>query len=164
MIAFYTNKKSLKHLLLINSIICCTHNHEGHVTPGISSQWNMQGLWNDQAVSQAFLFIILTQVLEWLEICPNSSCNCKCTQPTALTHTTHFCVKLCGHYTAPYFYAIYSPTAMHVTYIICNSIKVLSPTDAQENCFKRSIKIYIKTAPTCFGVITIIREHTIWAC
>ena len=26
-------------------------------------------------------------------------------------------------------------------------IKVLSPTDAQENCFKRSIKIYIKIAP-----------------
>ena len=25
---------------------------------------------------------------------------------------------------------------------------------------KRSIKIYIETAPTCFGVITIIREHT----
>ena len=42
-------------------------------------------------------------------------------------------------------------------------IKVLSPTDAQENCFKRSIKIYIKTAPTCFDVITIIRERTIWA-
>jgi len=27
--------------------------------------------------------------------------------------------------------------------------------------FKRSIKIYIKRAPTCFGVITIIRERTI---
>jgi len=40
-------------------------------------------------------------------------------------------------------------------------IKVLLPTDAQENCFKRSIKIYIKTAPTCFGIITIIRERTI---
>jgi hypothetical protein len=42
-----------------------------------------------------------------------------------------------------------------------SSIKVLLPTDAQEICFKRSIKIYIKTAPTYFGVITIIREHTI---
>jgi hypothetical protein len=40
-------------------------------------------------------------------------------------------------------------------------IKVSSPTDAQDNCFKRSIKIYIKLAPTCFGVITIIRERTI---
>jgi hypothetical protein len=46
-----------------------------------------------------------------------------------------------------------------------NIIKVLSPTDAQENCFTRSIKIYIKTAPTCFGVITIIMmdvvRHTV---
>jgi len=44
---------------------------------------------------------------------------------------------------------------------ICALIKVLLPTDAQENCFKRSIKIYIKIAPTCFVVITIIRERTI---
>ena len=42
-----------------------------------------------------------------------------------------------------------------------NLIKVLLSTDVQENCFTRSIKIYIKTAPTCFGVITIIRERTI---
>jgi hypothetical protein len=34
------------------------------------------------------------------------------------------------------------------------------PTDAQESCFK-NIKIYIKTAPTCFGLITIIRERII---
>jgi len=27
-----------------------------------------------------------------------------------------------------------------------------------------NIKIYIKTAPTRFGAITIIREHIIWAC
>jgi len=38
------------------------------------------------------------------------------------------------------------------------------PTDAQENCFKRNIEIYIKTPVTCFGLITIIRERTIWAC
>jgi hypothetical protein len=25
------------------------------------------------------------------------------------------------------------------------------PTDAQENFFKINVKIYIKTAPTCFG-------------
>jgi hypothetical protein len=37
-------------------------------------------------------------------------------------------------------------------------IKVLSPTDAQENCFKRNIKIFIKTAPTCFGVIGALFE------
>jgi len=33
------------------------------------------------------------------------------------------------------------------------------PTDAQGNGFKKNIKIYIKTAPTCFGSITIIRER-----
>jgi hypothetical protein len=33
------------------------------------------------------------------------------------------------------------------------------PTDAQDNCFKKNIKIYIKTAPTCFGLITFIRER-----
>jgi hypothetical protein len=33
------------------------------------------------------------------------------------------------------------------------------PTDAQENCFKNNIKIYIKTAPTCFGAVTIMRER-----
>jgi len=38
------------------------------------------------------------------------------------------------------------------------------PTDAQENCFKKNIIIYIKTTPTCFGLITIIREHIIRAC
>jgi hypothetical protein len=33
-------------------------------------------------------------------------------------------------------------------------IKVLySPTDAQVNCLKDNIKIYIKTAPTCFGAV-----------
>jgi hypothetical protein len=26
------------------------------------------------------------------------------------------------------------------------------PTDAQENCFKKNVKIYIKTAPTCFSL------------
>jgi hypothetical protein len=39
------------------------------------------------------------------------------------------------------------------------------PTDAQVNCLKNNFKIYvkidIKTAPTCFGAITIIRERTI---
>jgi len=68
------------------------------------------------------------------------------------------------------------------------------PTDAQENCFRRNInplntklnpichllallgahhilhisrirvKIYIKTTPRCFGLITSIRERTIRAC
>jgi hypothetical protein len=43
-------------------------------------------------------------------------------------------------------------------------IEVLLPTDTQEKFFKKNIKIYVKTAPTCFGVITIIRERTIRAC
>jgi len=38
------------------------------------------------------------------------------------------------------------------------------PNYAQENCFKKSIKIYIKTAATYFGSITIIRKRIIWAC
>jgi hypothetical protein len=32
-------------------------------------------------------------------------------------------------------------------------ITVLLPTDAQENCFKRSINIYITTSPTCSGAL-----------
>ena len=29
-----------------------------------------------------------------------------------------------------------------------------SPTDVLVNCLKNNIKIYIKTAPTCFGAVT----------
>jgi hypothetical protein len=53
----------------------------------------------------------------------------------------------------------------NITALQAHVIKVLSPTDAQLNCLKNNFKIYIKidmkTAPTCFGVITIIRERTI---
>jgi len=45
--------------------------------------------------------------------------------------------------------------------VLLDIIKVLLSTDAQEIWFKRSIKIYIKTAPSCFGVITIIRERIV---
>jgi hypothetical protein len=42
------------------------------------------------------------------------------------------------------------------------------PTDAQVNCLKNNFKIYIeiaiKTAPTCFGAITTIRERIIRSC
>jgi hypothetical protein len=42
------------------------------------------------------------------------------------------------------------------------------PTDAQLNCLKNTfeiyIKIYIKTAPTCFVAITIISDRIIRAC
>ena len=58
-----------------------------------------------------------------------------------------------------YFLFFFHSRAVHF-----DIIKFLLPTDAQENCFKRSIKIYIKTAPTCFGVITIIKGRTIPAC
>jgi hypothetical protein len=35
------------------------------------------------------------------------------------------------------------------------------PAVAQEECFKRNIKIYIKNAPTCFGLIPVIKKRTI---
>jgi len=44
------------------------------------------------------------------------------------------------------------------------SIFFYLPTDAKENSFKKNIEIYFKTAPTCFGLITIIRERIIRAC
>jgi len=53
------------------------------------------------------------------------------------------------------------PTIFHSPTVHLDIIKVFSPTDEQENCFKRCIKIYIETVPTCFGVITIIRERNI---
>jgi hypothetical protein len=50
----------------------------------------------------------------------------------------------------------------------CKPIIIYSPTDVKVNCLKNNIKIYIKidikTAPTCFGAITIIRERIIRAC
>ena len=48
--------------------------------------------------------------------------------------------------------------------VLLDIIKVFTPTDAQVFFFKKSIKIYIKTAPTCFSVITIIKERTIRSC
>jgi hypothetical protein len=32
------------------------------------------------------------------------------------------------------------------------------PTDAQEICFKRNIKIHFKAVQACFGAIAIIKE------
>ena len=64
------------------------------------------------------------------------------------------------------FYSLFNffVDTFHSRTVLLDIIKVLLPTDAQEKCFKKNIKIYIKTAPTCFGVITIIRERTIRAC
>jgi hypothetical protein len=39
--------------------------------------------------------------------------------------------------------------------------KLFSLTETQENRFKSSVKIYMKTAATCYGAITIIRERII---
>jgi len=36
-----------------------------------------------------------------------------------------------------------------------------SPTDAQVNCPKNNIKIYIKTAPTYFGAVTPSSESSV---
>ena len=58
--------------------------------------------------------------------------------------------------------------AVQVIYQIHTKLSVIKvfylPTDAQDNCFKKNTKIYIKTASTCFGAITIIRERIIRAC
>jgi hypothetical protein len=35
------------------------------------------------------------------------------------------------------------------------------PIDAQESCFKKNVKIYIKRAPSCFDLIAIITERII---
>jgi hypothetical protein len=44
---------------------------------------------------------------------------------------------------------------IHVNLIMTVIIKVIySPVNAQVNCLKNNIKIYIKVAPTCFGVVT----------
>jgi hypothetical protein len=51
----------------------------------------------------------------------------------------------------------HSRTVLHL-----DIIKVFYlPTDAQEDCFKKNIKIYIKTAATCFGANTINSERII---
>jgi hypothetical protein len=59
-------------------------------------------------------------------------------------------------------------TFLHIHSVNLDIIKVFySPTDAQVNCLKNNFKIYnkidIKTAPTCFGAINIIRERIIRA-
>ena len=54
---------------------------------------------------------------------------------------------------------------LHSRTVHLHIIKVFYlPIDAQESCFKKNIKIHIKTAPTCFGLITIIRERITRSC
>jgi hypothetical protein len=57
----------------------------------------------------------------------------------------------------------------HIHTVHLDTIKVYHlPTGAHLNCLKNNFKIYIKidikTAPTCFGVITIITERIIRSC
>jgi hypothetical protein len=51
---------------------------------------------------------------------------------------------------------------------ITDKVFFIPQTDAQVTCLKNNFEIYIKidtkTAATCFGAITIIRERTIRAC
>ena len=69
-----------------------------------------------------------------------------------------------------YLLKVHLQTFLSIIFTFVPCILLLSSfllqSDAQENCFQSSIKICIKIkiAPTCFGVITIIREHTKWAC
>jgi hypothetical protein len=69
------------------------------------------------------------------------------------------------------FFFFHTHTALLLLLLLhLDTIKVFfyTPTDAQLNCLKNSFKIYLKiyieTAPTCFGAVTIIRGRIIGAC
>jgi hypothetical protein len=64
-----------------------------------------------------------------------------------------------------FFFATSNVNIFHSRNVHLDIIKIFYlPTDAQENSFRKNIKIYIKTAPTRFGLITIIRKRNVWAC
>ena len=67
--------------------------------------------------------------------CPYSNFNLWIIQPIALTLQER---------------AKSSPHSYHASW--CYQSFIYSPTDALVSCLKGSIKIYIKIAPTCFGV------------
>jgi len=48
------------------------------------------------------------------------------------------------------------PVNFHIRTVHLDIIKVFiySPTDILVSCLKKYIKIYFKTAPTCFGAVT----------
>ena len=71
--------------------------------------------------------------------------------------TQVYCNLICQIYISATFFFTVVPCILILS-------KFYLPTDAQENCFKKNIKIYIKVAPTRFGAITIISERIIWAC
>jgi hypothetical protein len=63
------------------------------------------------------------------------------------------------------FFATSNVSSFHSLNVHLDIMKIFYlPTDAQENSFKNSIKIYINTGPTRFGLITIIRKRNVWAC
>jgi hypothetical protein len=76
------------------------------------------------------------------------------------TTTCHFCSIVCVIQLVWSVQKLSPPPPIHTMHL--DIIKVLH--QLMHKFFKRSIKIYIKTAPTCFGVITILTERTIWAC
>jgi len=57
---------------------------------------------------------------------------------------------------------------IHTVHLDITKVYFYSATNAIVHCLKNNFKIYIKndikTAPTCFNAITIIREHIIQAC
>ena len=77
----------------------------------------------------------------------------------ALAETISSCIDRNMYCTCGLTKVFFHSRAVHL-----DIIKVLLPTDTQQNYFKRSIEVHIKISPTCFGVITIVRERTIWAC
>jgi hypothetical protein len=107
-----------------------------------------------------FLWMTNIQVplhhVSFLTICVISSCSrntiyCADTQPVSMEQCTKQREMI----------AIINKT-LYLSKFICLS------SDAQLNCLKNNFKIYIKidmkTAPTCFGVFTTIKKHTIRSC
>ena len=73
------------------------------------------------------------------------------------THCTK--TSLTNQMTLFFFFFSHHSSSTHLCHTVHLDInKVLLTTDAQDNCFNRSIKIYIKTTP-CFDIITIIKER-----
>ena len=67
------------------------------------------------------------------------------------------------HYGIPYVYRVCVKSIIQFFFFHSRTVRLDTikgfylPPDAQENYFKKNIKIYSKTAPTCFGASTIIR-------
>ena len=79
-----------------------------------------------------------------------------------LSSRSAYCPFIVPQIQNTFFFSTYIPCILILSKLIC------LPTDALLNCRKNNFKIYlkidVKTAATCFGVITIIRERTIRSC